>query len=386
MTKTRHILISLASSQSSNRDFIRGLARYARRNSHWLVHFVNADGLNERTVASQLKGLPKPDGIIAKENVAHLLRRSFGDRTIPLAVFGIPDGHPAPDTAYFSVGGPSVGVAAARYFQTLGSFAAYGYYSISSTQSFVVERLRGYAGELATQGHAVSASHSYDDPEETKRWLAALPRPAAVFCACDFYAIRLLQLCRELDLAVPSQISVLGVDNEDMLSLFASPSLSTLQLPHEKLGELAAINLDKRLRSGRHSPRHSATISDCRVIERGSTAPLAPATQLIRRALDYISAHPTDTLTVEALAEHLGVSRKLLELRFRERGQGTIKDAILTTRLEHFRRQLRDSNQSIKTVAEACGFTNQPWLKTLFRQRYGETITDYRRRIPQGHN
>ena len=80
------------------------------------------------------------------------------------------------------------------------------------------------------------------------------------------------------------------------------------------------------------------------------------------------------------MAAHLGISRKLLERRFREMGRGTVLEAIQEVRFEALTKLLLASDRSIVTLGRACGFTNPSWLKTLFRKRYGQTMSEYRAR------
>lgn len=381
-SQSYQILVALASSRRSNRSFLQGFARFARSQTNWRVLFIDSNTLDEATLNQTLKDFSGTiDGIVAKEDAASLLRNAFKDKNLPIAVFGhAPDGRPHPNTAFFSIDDPLIGRIAARYFLGLGNFASYGFYASSRKQNFIKLRVRGFTQELALHNHVPSVSFSYESPKETRDWIQSLPRPAAVFCACDLFAVRLLDLCRNMKYEIPKQISILGVDNDEIISLFAQPTLSSIDLSHDELGYAAAKALATRLRLGRHDDRHSVTLSQNTVIERDSTSAPAPATHLIRNALTFIRENAAHRLTAEEVARHLGVSRKLLERRFREMGEVPIHETILRRRLEHLRHELQLSVKPIHVITESCGFRNPTWIKTLFRQRFGLTMSEFRLR------
>ena len=114
------------------------------------------------------------------------------------------------------------------------------------------------------------------------------------------------------------------------------------------------------------------------IVKRESTAPVFPATTLIKGAIEYIQAHATEDICVQDVVDATAVSRRLLEIRFRQIYGMTINEAILRERLGNFCRRLIDSNDSISAVARSCGFANLPYLSTLFKRHYGSTILEWR--------
>lgn len=49
------------------------------------------------------------------------------------------------------------------------------------------------------------------------RRLAELPKPLAVLAAWDVAAVQVAELCHKARLAVPSQVAILGVDDDELL-------------------------------------------------------------------------------------------------------------------------------------------------------------------------
>ena len=115
------------------------------------------------------------------------------------------------------------------------------------------------------------------------------------------------------------------------------------------------------------------------MIERESTAPVSPARALILRALAYIDAHATDDITVLDVVRHLGVSRSLAELRFRQFHSSTIAQAIRERRLGEVCKLLTKTRRPIATISKECSFKNVNHLKNIFRARFGMSMREFRK-------
>ena len=89
-----------------------------------------------------------------------------------------------------------------------------------------------------------------------------------------------------------------------------------------------------------------------------------------------IRTHADSNLKVEDVVRHLGVSRRLVDLRFKEFQDESINNAIIRIRLEEVRRRLLTTSLPISRIASVCGFPNPSYLKKLFFDRYGERMTE----------
>jgi LacI family transcriptional regulator len=102
--------------------------------------------------------------------------------------------------------------------------------------------------------------------------LRAPDRPSALFCANDLMALGALDAARELKLAVPRELSVVGYDDQD-LARYTHPPLSTVLLPNYEMGRWAAETLIARARG--ESVSNTVFKSDCPLVSRDSVAPPA---------------------------------------------------------------------------------------------------------------
>ena len=98
------------------------------------------------------------------------------------------------------------------------------------------------------------------------------------------------------------------------------------------------------------------------------------------RKLDAIIEKQYGTrLQLADLAEELGVSANYLSAVYcKERGQ-RFCDSLLARRMECARQLLLQGGLSLQYIAEAVGFSGEPYLRRQFRRYYGITPTEFLR-------
>ena len=102
----------------------------------------------------------------------------------------------------------------------------------------------------------------------------------AIFCANDLIALGAIRSAREIGLAVPDDLSVVGFNNIPQSELF-DPPLTTVHVPQEEMGVLAAALLIDQL-DGRHIERRHVVL-ETEIVVRGSTAPPPASTTTAMR-------------------------------------------------------------------------------------------------------
>ena len=106
--------------------------------------------------------------------------------------------------------------------------------------------------------------------------------PTAIFGANDLIALGAIRLAREVGLAVPRDLSIVGFNDIPQSELF-DPPLTTVQLPKEEMGVLAASLLIDQL-EGRHIERRRVVLETQLVVRGSSAPPAAAATSAMRTA------------------------------------------------------------------------------------------------------
>jgi LacI family transcriptional regulator len=141
------------------------------------------------------------------------------------------------------------------------------------------DRLKGYRLALAEAGIAFDPLLVREGDWQVDSGYAhalsllnAPDRPSALFCANDLMALGALDAARELNLAVPRALSVVGYDDQD-LARYTHPPLTTVLLPNYEMGRWAAETLIAQVRGGR--VENTVFKSECPLVSRDSVAPPA---------------------------------------------------------------------------------------------------------------
>ncbi|AQR61048.1 LacI family transcriptional regulator [Brevundimonas sp. LM2] len=122
---------------------------------------------------------------------------------------------------------------------------------ISGPASFRSSAVRGggFREALAEKGVALEAryvaegAYTFESGVEAARILLALdPRPTAIFTGNDEMALGVFKVARDLGLAIPDDLSVVGYDDLPMASR-VWPNLTSVRLPIRDMGRMAAEKL-----------------------------------------------------------------------------------------------------------------------------------------------
>ena len=104
----------------------------------------------------------------------------------------------------------------------------------------------------------------------------------------------------------------------------------------------------------------------------------SPDEQLLERIMKVINKHIGNSdLSVDAIAEEVGLSRVHLHRKMKELTGQTPHDFIRNIRLKQAANLLASHNMNITEVMYACGFNNAASFSTIFKKFYGMSPRDY---------
>jgi LacI family transcriptional regulator len=106
-----------------------------------------------------------------------------------------------------------------------------------------------------------------------RQLLSLSERPTAIVCGNDVVALGALNAARELDVAVPGQVSIVGFDDLPVAS-WPIVRLTTVAFDLEVMARAAASLLVRRLEAGEQSPFETLTFSS-RLVQRDTLAAAA---------------------------------------------------------------------------------------------------------------
>lgn len=375
-----HVALIVETSLAPGREMLSGITRFVRENRPWAT-FVAPRSLEE-SVPSWIARW-RGDGIIARvQNIE--TAQAVLDSGIPaIDILGAirADALPLVHTDDRRIAQAGAQHLLERGFQ---HFAFYGWvgepWSERRADAFAAEiRHAGYGCTLFETTHGYHHSRPWEDyADELALWVRSLEKPVGLMLCSDQCGPVLLEACRRANCQVPDDVAVIGVDNDEPLCEASSPALSSVWPDHFGVGYEAASLLE-RLMEGKPPPSRPILLPPKGVVTRPSTDVLAIEDRDVAAAVRFIRERATLGVTIDDVAEQVGVSRSMLQRRFRKSLGHTLHDEIVRVRLNRAKELLGQTDLAISTIAEKAGFTHQEYLGVVFRQRVGQTPAQYRR-------
>ncbi len=356
------------------RGIIEGIVAHASAAGGWRVH-VEPEG-ERRPLPIDWTG----DGIIARVSTRAVQRRLARLRVPVVNVSAI---------ELAGVALPRV----ANDLEVAGSLAAehlldrgfrHFAYVGGPRRSDVCRQRRGFVAALARRGLTCQLRLVPEHPAPESKpgalaaWLAALPRPLAVFTRTHLQGRAVLDACRQAGLLVPDEVAVLAGDDDPLLCQHASPPLSALDISTRRIGLVAAALLEQLMQSGRRRCQ-TTLVRPVGVVTRQSTDALAVPDVELAKALRQIHARACEAIHVADIVRGVALSRRQLERGFCDLLGRTPAEEIRRVRIARARQLLATTDVPVAHVARAAGFTSAAYLATAFRHACGMTPLEFRR-------
>jgi len=210
-----------------------------------------------------------------------------------------------------------------------------------------------------------------------KKWLHSLPKPVGMLACDDDRAHQILEICKEENIRIPQDISILGVGNDEILCNLASPPLSSIVIDLVSVGYEAVGTLVDMI-SGKTERPPDISMNPQWVTPRLSTDFLAVKDAVVVRAMQFIRQNYLRPIGVDDVVRYIDVSRRTLEVRFFKATERSIAEEIQYHRLQRAKRLLTQTDDPVTSIAEPSGFVNFRSLLHAFHAVEGCTPTEYR--------
>lgn len=383
---TRKVALFVETSRSYGRGLLRGIALFARTRGNWsILH-------QEMTIDSLL-----PDWIGQSE--IHGVIARVDSRTIePLRRLQVPCvdvqcSRIYPDLPQVDSDDQKIARLAFEHLWEKGfrRFAFCGFqfahYSESRLRHFrqLVETADCPLAIYETPGEKNAPVTSMEksgviDGERLSRWLFSLEPSTGLFVCNDIRGQQVLSAFRGLELSVPDDIGVIGVDDDDTICPLCDPPLSSVQPDAERVGYRAAEILDSVMR-GKRFQKAIDYIAPRGVIQRMSTQAIAVEDREVARVCRFIREHACDGIDVNDIAEFTSLSRRQLERRFRRELNRTPHEEITAVQIAKVKQLLLETSMTLEQIAPFAGYSHKERLSAVFKREIGETPGEYRMRV-----
>lgn len=365
------------------REKYNGIATYARA-VEWQLKPV--DARNTRPDFRQLFEYWKPDGIIidASGNPRMFDNAKFGK--IPVVLMN-------PETSirgnqHPSVSSDSEEIARLAVSELLELNPSSLVFIEWFDPSIVWSAVKRTAMEKITRMHGlpltiITPTHKdADNPARLEKLIesaiAHLPRPCGIFAVTDMIGAAAVSAAARLDVRIPDDIAVISVDDDPEICENCVPSLSSVRPDFLQLGTSAARLLDDAM-SGRCGHDVKVIVPPLRIVRRASTRSTQTYDRNVRKALETIRLGACTGITPAKIAESFGISRRMVELRFKAATGKTMGDAILDQRLSVACDFLKDGKTAISAIANFCGWKSDIAFRKVFISRFGVSPREWQR-------
>jgi LacI family transcriptional regulator len=381
MRKRRSVALLVETSNAYARGLLDGIIAYQREHELWSIY-----------VGEQQRGARPPvwintwrgDGIIARietKAIAAAVRRSA------LPTVDVSAARLVPELPWVETEDREIAQMAARHlmdrgFRTL-AFCGEPVFNWSAwRQNHFAEYARQEGCECHVYRGKASIEKGYSWTRERARlgaWVRTLPKPVGVMACYDIKGQQLLDVCRDIGIAVPEQVAVIGVDNDVRLCRLCTPTLSSVVPDTRRAGYEAAQLLD-RMMAGEKVSAEGILIPPAGVAKRRSSDTSAIQDPDIVTAMRYIREHACDGITVADVLRVVPLSRRMLEYRFQKLVGRSPHAEILRARIERTSRLLRETKLPLEQIASRTGFAQANYLCVAFKRHVGLSPDAYRKK------
>ncbi len=381
MPEIRKVILMLATSRAHVRGLLHGIARYSRVHGPWIFH-TDASFHRKRDALSWLRDCGA-DGVIAPDARENQEIIGMG---LPTIVYRVTRKR-IPHAPAIVADNAMIGRMAAEHLLDRG-FRCFAYCGFEN-RPWSRERNESFTGRIADAGlesHTFltnSRSGSWrsfeDEQNRLIEWLKSLPKPVGLMAGNDVSGRSVIEACRIAGLQVPDQVAVIGVDNDELICDLTDPPMSSIALNTEKAGYEAAALLD-RLMAGEKTTEPDILVRATHIVTRQSTDILAIEDRAVAEAIRFIRRHCKEAVQVNDVVDHVAVSRRNLEQRFRRVLGRSIHNEIKRVRTRQIIRMLCETDLSVSEIALKLGHPSDKHIARYFKQQTGMSLKEYRKR------
>ena len=273
---------------------------------------------------------------------------------------------------------------AARFYIDRG-FRNFGFFGFNHV-CWSDERLEGFRKEVEEAGFGDSfypynmqdIDHLwYYERDRMAEWLRMIPKPIGIMACDDNQGNNLIEACHSAGVRIPAEVSVIGVDDDELLCSLGSTTLSSIHVDIEDGGWKAA-ELIERMVNFPGAPVEDVVLKPVKIVGRMSTAAFATDDAQIQKAVQFIHKNYQKKISVKDVTAEVALSRRLLERRFKTVTGQTIYQYITDLKIKHFAEMLLSTGDQVINIALSLGENDTKSISRRFKQIYGCSPNEWR--------
>lgn len=373
---TKRVALLIETSNAYARGILRGIHNYVESRAMWSVYL--GEHRRGEAVPPWLQKW-EGDGIIARIETTQIAQQLL-KRDLPTV--DVSAARHIPEFPYVETDDGEFSVAAADHL--LGRGFQHLAFSGDSRFMWSNNRRDRFRTHVEAAGRSVAVHETTEKKgnfaTERKRlikWLMQLPKPVGIMACYDIRGREILDACREAGIAVPYEVAVVGVDDDDLICELSHPPLSSVIPDTHRTGYEAATLLD-RMMAGEEVHVGAHLIPPLGIATRQSSDILAVDDEDVAAALRFIQDHATAGIQVEDVLAQVPVSRRVLEQKFRQLTGRTPHQEIVRVQIDRVKRMLRNTDLTLESIAHRCGFRHSEYMSVVFKRVTGTSPGKFR--------
>jgi len=264
----------------------------------------------------------------------------------------------------------------------------YAFVHYRTHREWTMEREEMFTREMRSRGKNIHVFRSWESrncetgalfESQLADFIASLPKPCGILAANDEMAVHVLRVARNAGIAVPDDMTVMGIDNDELICNNTSPSLSSVAPAFERSGRLAAGLLMRRFKDPDMEPTIISFGTD--PIERRLSTRKASRTDIrVVHAIEYIRMNACKGISAKDVVREMGLTTRTAENRFRDITGHSIREEIISVRISKAKQFLANPRIAVNSIYAQCGYGNERSLRWVFTKATGMSPAAWRSR------
>jgi LacI family transcriptional regulator len=372
----KKVAVLIEAIRGHERHLMLGIAKYARMKNNWIFYLDKEDPFY-KDFASGKHNLKEKleswgvNGIITRHPDTV---KELSEKGIPVVIVKeIPKGEVGWNS--INIDNQAIGTMAAKHLLERG-FRNFGFCGLDDEFFWSKTRGESFAKTIIEAGAQISY---YTQPRRLDKlswefeqnilaqWIKSLPKPVGIMACNDDRAEHVMEACKAIQVNVPEDVAVIGVDNDELICEFSNPPLSSVSLNSEQAGFEAAEVLDLMMMK-KNTAKKRIIVLPTQVATRQSTDVLAIEDREVARAIAYIRERSHMDISAESVSEYMGLSLRVLQKKFRKAIGWSVRDELKRARMTRIKRMLLETNMTISQIADVLGYASNHNMSRFFKK------------------
>jgi LacI family transcriptional regulator len=381
MAKLYSVALAFPHEHDTVRGLYKGILEYAQDFPQFTFRHTGPNDLNGVMQLESWRG----DGAIASLNSEAALKIADSLNCPVVNISGALEKtrHPRVAKDHYEVG-----QAAAEHLASTG-VSTFGYIGIRN-RWYSQSKRDGFQDFLRKSGYSIHEKFidkitDLNDEERAfislKKWFGDLPFPIGILLDTDAIYGLVCDLCKERQLSIPNDVTIVGVNNFSAICLTRTPTLTSIENGDTRYGYTALETLHKLMAHSGAKVTEEVVVKGYQLFARDSTDITFVENPKLNDAIKFIRANLSKSFSMDDVTSMADCSRRWLENAFKAHLNTTPATFIQSLRIKKAKQLVMDyPKMETHEIARNCGFSSKRHMDDVFRKVEKTDLEDFHSR------